>query len=145
MTYSERFIRLILAIKGMKDDDSPAIQNHLSATHINILDLLLSDSGRCTAENSTIGQLARILRLTAPTVSVAMAQLERMGFVGKRNELQDDYRKAPRILTANGKEMIMKIASYRNGKVDALLSVLSADEQKSVVELLEKVMSANSI
>ncbi len=140
MSLEERFARILVAIKRMESADSPALQNRLSPTHIRILDILYNDGGKRTFV--TASMLARQLAITAASVSVAVAQLEKLGYLEKKPELSEDSRAVPLALAQAGATIADSIMSYRKKRAGILLKELSLSEREQLVALLERVVNA---
>lgn len=144
MTTHERFARQLMALRQLGEGDSPARAQRLSPTQIRLLDLLAADLAAGSTAASTINQLARALALKAPTVSVAVAGLEKIGLVARAPDPADDARLAPRRLTDAGQDLQRRIDGFRQAKVARLLDKLTPREQETLTRLLERVLASDA-
>lgn len=80
----------------------------------------------------TAGELAELLRVDKSTMSRALAQLKRSGFVATREDAEDRRRK-PLTLTARGKKKVQRIHDFANRQVEEALALLRPHEQETVV------------
>ena len=83
--------------------------------------------------------LAKLTRLAAPTVSVAVTKMENEGLV-RRVPDEDDMRQMRVFLTDKGRESVEKVkSSFR--EADALITgVLSAEEYENIIPLLRRML-----
>jgi DNA-binding MarR family transcriptional regulator len=84
-------------------------------------------------------EVAEALRLTSPTVSVAVRQLERKGLVERRPH-PEDHRAVQLFLSRKGKDLHRRIESFRREKIRRLFAGLSPEERSTLVELLQRAL-----
>jgi DNA-binding MarR family transcriptional regulator len=96
--------------------------------------LSLSEHPGCRVQDT-----AERLDLTAPTISIGVRRLEKMGLV-QRDEDPDDQRAVCLYLSPQGRKIASKARSLRAGKLETILGVLTADEQESLLAMLEKAV-----
>jgi DNA-binding MarR family transcriptional regulator len=82
---------------------------------------------------------AKRLDLTAPTISIGVRRLEKMGLV-QRNADPDDQRAVCLYLSPQGRKIASKARSLRVAKLETMLSALTVDEQESLLEMLERAV-----
>lgn len=139
MNNVERFSKLLFALKQMEKDDAPAKKFGLSPTHIRILEFLYENELAGSAENSTISRLAVYLELSAPSLSVAVTQLEQKAFVLRKKSVTADSRIVVLYLSHAGTKLYLDIDAYRRKKAEKTLSPLTLKEQEELISLLEKI------
>ncbi len=101
--------------------------------------LLLDWVGR--NPGSSLSEIAHGLRLTPPTVSVAVRRLEKSGFLERKPD-PHDKRSIQIHLTQTGKVLYQKGETYRLRKVEHLLSALAPEDRKQFIILLERAVNA---
>ncbi len=85
------------------------------------------------------GEIAAVLGVTPPTVSVAVRRLEAYGFVERRPD-PDDRRAVKLLPTRKGQALHTHVQSFRRDKARRLLAGLTPQEQETLLSLLEKAL-----
>jgi len=111
----------------------PRSLSGLTRSQLSLL-LTLSEYPGCRVQDT-----ARRLDLTAPTISIGVRRLEKMGLVERAAD-PDDQRAVCLYLSARGRRVAAKARAIRAQKLDRMLGVLSPEEQESLLELLEKAV-----
>ena len=88
-----------------------------------------------------IQEIAAGLGVTSPTVSVGVRRLEEAGLLERRPDPQDG-RAIQIFLTAQGETLRRQVQEFRQRKVQRLLASLTPQEQETLLDLLERAISA---
>jgi len=84
-----------------------------------------------------IQAMASGLKLSKPTVSIGVSQLEDAGFLTRQPHPQDG-RAVQLFLTTKGQELLQRTNEFRCQKFKRLLSGLTLQERKTMLALLER-------
>lgn len=134
MQNQERMLNLIEKVARLKLRFAPLGESDLSFSQIALM-ASLSKMPDCNAK-----QVAEIMGLSAPTVSVALNRLEEGGWISRKPDPED--RRATRLqLTNKGSAILAKMRKHRNARVKEFLGGLDDGEQAQLFELLEKATS----
>ncbi len=132
-TNSKRMELVLVRLRAYWDAQDPRRVGGLTASQLGLL-LSLSEHPGCRVQDT-----AERLDLTAPTISIGVRRLEKMGLV-QRDEDPDDQRAVCLYLSPQGRKIASKARSLRAGKLETILGVLTADEQESLLAMLEKAV-----
>ncbi len=132
-TNSKRMEIVLMRLRAYWDAQDPRRVGGLTASQLGLL-LSLSEHPGCRVQDT-----AERLDLTAPTISIGVRRLEKMGLV-QRDEDPDDQRAVCLYLSPQGRKIASKARSLRAGKLETILGVLTADEQESLLAMLEKAV-----
>lgn len=105
----------------------------LTRSQLSLL-LALSEYPGCRVQDT-----ARRLDLTAPTISIGVRRLEKMGLVERAAD-PTDQRAVCLYLSARGRRVAAKARAVRAQKLNVMLGVLTPEEQESLLMLLEKAV-----
>lgn len=105
----------------------------LTINQIRALHMLLRSPGMAQKE------LAEKLEVTPAAVSAAIKQLERLGLVERRSNAEDARQKRIH-LSEYGQQVMSENQNARNNAIAGLLSTLTVEEQRMIVEILERAM-----
>jgi len=105
----------------------------LTRSQLSLL-LALSEYPGCRVQDT-----ARRLDLTAPTISIGVRRLEKMGLVERAAD-PTDQRAVCLYLSARGRRVAAKARAVRTQKLNVMLGVLTPEEQESLLTLLEKAV-----
>ena len=105
----------------------------LTRSQLSLL-LALSEYPGCRVQDT-----ARRLDLTAPTISIGVRRLEKMGLVERAAD-PTDQRAVCLYLSARGRRVAAKARAVRAQKLNVMLGVLTPEEQESLLTLLEKAV-----
>lgn len=130
---ARRFLRVMEVLGKLSRHQMPDNFHHrLTLNHIHALHMLYYQPGMAQKE------LAERLNITEAAVSGAVRELERFGLIERRKES-----KLMRLfLTEQGQASINEAHSQRCNAAANLLSALPLEEQRMVVEALERAMKA---
>ena len=81
------------------------------------------------------------LKLSTPTVSIGVRQLEELGFITRQPDSQDG-RAVHLFLTPTGQELHQSTHEFRCQKFEQLLTSLTPQERTNLLDLLERAISA---
>jgi len=85
--------------------------------------------------------IAKGLRLAAPTISVGIRRLEKGGWLERRRDLQD-RRARPLFLTSQGMAAMQQVRAHRTDMLKFFLSGLTSGEQEQLLDLLDRAITA---
>ena len=128
--------RMELVVKRMTsywETEDPRRVGGLTTSQLALL-LSLSEHPGCRVQDT-----AERLELTAPTISIGVRRLEKMGLV-QRDADPDDQRAVCLSLSPQGRKVASKARSLRAAKLETMLSALTVDEQQSLLEMLERAV-----
>lgn len=134
----ERFFNLMMGIRRLGFDQSCLEHESVTPAQVTFLDWIAERPG------SGVQEIADGLNLTPPTVSVGMRKLEDVGLVERQPNLSDK-RSVQFYLTKNGDALHRKIQVAHRRKFQRILSGLSASEQKTLIELLQRALRGTEI
>ena len=107
----------------------------VSPSQVALMEVIASSPG-CSVQ-----EVAATLQLTPPTVSIAVRQLERLGWVERRPHPTD--RRALQIfLTEEGEEVYRRAMAFQRRKFENLLRGLTPSERETLLDLLERAVQA---
>jgi len=133
MTNSKRMELILARLLNYWETEDPRRVGGLTESQLSLL-LSLSEHPGCRVQDT-----AERLDLTAPTISIGVRRLEKMGLV-QRNADPDDQRAVCLYLSPQGRKIASKARSLRVAKLETMLSTLAVDEQESLLEMLERAV-----
>ncbi|MBA4365374.1 MAG: MarR family transcriptional regulator [Coprothermobacter sp.] len=133
MTNSKRMELVLARLRSYWETVDPRRVGGLTESQLSLL-LSLSEHPGCRVQDT-----AQRLDLTAPTISIGVRRLERMGLV-LRDADPDDQRAVCLYLSPQGRRIASKARSLRAAKLETMLSALTVDEQESLLAMLERAV-----
>jgi DNA-binding MarR family transcriptional regulator len=133
MTNSKRMELVLVRLRSYWETEDPRRVGGLTESQLLLL-LSLSEHPGCRVQDT-----AQRLDLTAPTISIGVRRLERMGFV-LRDTDPDDQRAVCLYLSPQGRRIASKARSLRAAKLETMLSALTLHEQESLLAMLERAV-----
>lgn len=130
----DRFISLLKQISSLPLTQLPS-DLELTRSAIPLL-MWVSRSPGCG-----VLDIARGLQLSAPTISVGIHRLVREGWLERRTD-PTDQRTRPLFLTEKGKAFSDRIKAHRVQMVKSFLAGLTPEDQKQLLDLMEKAVKA---
>ena len=130
----DRFISLIKQIGDLPLSQLPS-DLELTRSAIPLL-MWVSRSPGCG-----VLDIAKGLQLSAPTISVGIRRLVKGGWLERRAD-PADQRTRPLFLTEKGKAFSTRIKTHRVQMVKTFLAGLTSEEQKQLLDLMEKAVKA---
>ncbi|WP_158912609.1 MarR family winged helix-turn-helix transcriptional regulator [Caulobacter sp. S45] len=89
----------------------------------------------------TQAALARIMNVEGPTLLQSLDRLEQHGYV-LRTRRPEDRRSHSLSLTPRGRQVLAEVMAFLPRRDDALLQGLSAEERRTLIDLLSRVISS---
>ncbi len=129
---AQRLLRLVARLRRIAPE---AIASPVSPAHLVMLDYLYTTPG------CSLHDLASGIGLRAPTVSVAIRQLERHGWV-VRHPHPRDRRALQLFLTPKGEAVYRHALAAHGRKFETLLAGLTPEERQTLLALLERALQA---
>jgi len=131
----ERFLNLLIRLRKL-GPGCPLFEDvRVTPSQLILLDWIAGSPG-CGVQEIATG-----LDVTAPTVSVGVRRLEEAGLLERQPDPQD--RRAIRLfLTSQGQALHQRAQDFRRRKVRRLLAGLTPQKQTTLLDLLEKALSA---
>ena len=130
---SKRLELVLLRVRTYWDAQDPRRVGGLTASQLSLL-LSLSEHHGCRVQDT-----AERLDLTAPTISIGVRRLEKIGLV-QRDEDPEDQRAVCLHLSPQGRKIASKARSLRAAKLETILGALTVEEQVSFLEMLERAV-----
>jgi len=131
----DRFLELLHRLRRVGQGLPPFEDVQLTPPQLILLDWIAGSPG-CGVQEIAAG-----LGLTPPTVSVRVRRLEEAGLLERRPDPRD--RRAVRLfLTAQGEALHRRAQDFRRRKIRRLLAGLTPQEQETLLDLLERAISA---
>lgn len=137
-TSSEKLMHLMDRLRRLGPGNAPPKEAKISPSQLTLINYIASDPG-CGVQ-----AMAEGLKLATPTVSIGISQLEKAGFVERQPDPQDG-RAVLLYLTTEGKDLHQRTLEFRCKKFTSLLTELNPLERTSLLNLLEKAVSAAEI
>lgn len=134
VSLEERFRELWNRLRELGPGPPPFEQFRVTPSQFTLLDWVARHPG-CGIQDVAAG-----LRLTAPTVSVAVHRLEEAGFLQRQPNPQD-ARSIRIYLNAMGEEVHRGVQEFFRRKTKRLLAGLTPEEREKLVDLLGRALS----
>ncbi len=115
------------------------IGNDLSLKDIHIIEAI-----DLCSEQSTAGSVAKQLNITLGTLTIAINRLVVKGYVVRQRD-SEDKRKVQLALTQKGIQVNQIHQNFHKQMVDKVLNNLNSEEQKILVNALEKISEIFSL
>jgi len=130
---AEKFLNLMDRLRQVGPQTAPPKEANISPSQLTYLTFLASHPG------CGIQAMASGLKLSKPSVSIGVSQLEEAGFLTR----QSDPRRAVQLfLTAEGKKLHQRTLEFRCKKFERLLTELIPQERTTLINLLEKAIKS---
>ena len=130
-TAEERLLCLFGNLLKLAFTENPLQDSGISLPQLALLDWIAVNPG------CSLREIAAGLRLTPPTVSVAVRRLETAGCLLREDDPVDG-RVLRFTLTAQGYQLYERALTYRRDKMRLILQNLSPSEIDNLLQLLEK-------
>ena len=130
---ADRFLNLMMRVRKLGLDTNALEIEAVTPAQITVLDWIAASPG-CGVQEVADG-----LGLTPPTVSVGVRKMEESGLV-ERKPNPSDKRSVQFFLTERGRAIQEKIQSAHRRKFRHLLAGLTAQEQETLIQLLERAI-----
>ena len=130
---ADRLFMLMTRLRQLSPTTPPPQAAQLSPTLMAIVDFV------ATSPHCGVKEIARGLKLSTPTVSVSVRQLEEAGFL-ERQPHPRDKRAVQIFLTPKGQTLYEQSHAFRRQTFERLLSGLTPEERETLLSLLEKAL-----
>ncbi len=128
-----KLLNLMDRLRQMGPQTAPPKEANISPSNLAYLSFSASHPG------CGIQAMARGLKLSKPTVSIGVAQLEEAGFFIRKPDPQDG-RAIQLYLTPKGQELHQCTYEFRCQKFEQLLEYLTTQERTTLINLFEKAI-----
>ena len=132
---AEQFLNLIDRLRRVGPQTAPPKEANISPSQLAYLSFSASHPGY------RIQAMASGLKLSKPSVSVGISQLEEAGFLTRQPDPQDG-RAVQLFLTPEGQKLHQRTLEFRCKKFECLLKDLTPQERTTLINLLEKAIQA---
>jgi len=132
---AKRFLKLASRLRRLGSGDSPIEDVKISPSHLALIEFAAMNPG------CGIQKMAEGLKLSTPTVSISVQQLEKSNLL-TRQPHPEDGRAVQIYLTPKGDKTHQRARSFHRQKFEQLLSGLRSEERNLLVDLLEKALNA---
>lgn len=132
---AKRFIELASRLRRLGSGISPPDGVAASPSHLALIEYAASNP------NCGVQEMAEALKLSTPTVSISVRQLEKSGLIGRKPNPADG-RGVHLFLTSKGEDVHQRARGFHRQKFEKLLNGLKPEERKILVNLLEKALDA---
>ncbi len=135
---AEKFMHLMDRLRRFGPGNAPPKEANISPSQLALISYAGANPG-CGVQTMAEG-----LKLATPTVSIGIRQLEKAGFMQRQPDPHDG-RAVLLFLTPAGQELHQRTLEFRCKKFTTLLIELTAQERSTLLDLLEKAVSAVEI
>ncbi len=132
---AEQFLNLMDRLRRVGPQTAPPKEADISPSQLAFLTFLTLNPG-CGIQTMASG-----LKLSKPTVSIGVSQLEEAGFLTRQPDPQDG-RAVQLFLTPEGQKLHQRTLEFRCQKFECLLKDLTPQERTTLINLLEKAIQA---
>ena len=130
---AEQFLQLMDRLRQVGPQTAPPKEANISPSQLSFLTFLTLNPG------CGIQAIASGLKLSKPTVSIGVSQLEETGFLTRQPDPKDG-RAVKLFLTPKGQKLHQRTLEFRCQKFERLLKYLSPQERTTLNNLLEKAI-----
>ncbi len=135
---AEKFMHLMTRLRQLGPGAAPPKEAKISPSQLALISYTASNPG-CGVQS-----MAAELNLATPTVSISVRQLEKADFMERQPDPQDG-RAVQLFLTPAGQELYQRTQEFRCIKFERLLAGLTPEETNTLLNLLDKAISAAEI
>jgi len=132
---AQRFLKLASRLRRLGPGISPPDDTATSPSHLALIEYAASN------HDCGIQEMAEALKLSTPTVSISVRQLEKRRLIARKPNPKDG-RAVHLFLTSKGEDVHQRAHSFHRQKFEQLLSGLTSEEREKLVSLLEKALDA---
>ncbi len=132
---AKRFLKLAPRLRRLGPGTPLPEDAAISPSHLALIE--------CAANNPNCGiqEIAEAMKLSTPTVSISVRQLEKSGLIARKPN-PEDGRAVQLFLTQKGKEIHLRAHNFHRKKFEILLNGLTPEERELLVNLLEQALNA---
>ena len=135
---AEKFLHLMDRLRRLGPGTAPPKEANISPSLLALIEYTASNPG-CGVQAMAGG-----LKLSTPTVSIGVRQLEEFGFITRQPDPQDG-RAVHLFLTLTGQELHQNTHEVRCQKFERLLTGLTTRERTTLLDLLERAINTAEI
>ncbi|MBE9475360.1 MAG: winged helix-turn-helix transcriptional regulator [Chloroflexi bacterium] len=135
---AEKFLQLMNRLRRLGPGTAPPKEAKISPSQLALIEYTASNPG-CGVQAMAGG-----LKLSTPTVSIGVRQLEELGFITRQPDPQDG-RAVQLFLTPTGQELHQRTHEFRCQKFERLLTGLTTRERTTLLDLLERAIGTAEI
>jgi len=132
---ADKFFDLTSRMRRLGPGTPPPAEARISPSLVTVAEYVYAAPG------CGIQEVAKGLNLSTPSVSVSVRQLENNSIIERQPDPQDG-RAVRLFLTAKGQELHKRTHEFRCQKFTSLLTELTPQERITLLNLLEKAVSA---
>ena len=132
---AQRFLKLSSRLRRLGSGTARPVSEITSPSHLALIEYAASNP------DCGVQEMAEALKLSTPTVSVSVRQLEKSGLIARKPNPRDG-RAVHLFLTSKGEDIHQRAHDFHCQKFEKLLSGLNPEERESLVSLLEKALNA---
>ena len=132
---AKRFLTLASRLRRLGSGVSPPENLQVSPSHLALIEYVAKNP------NCGIQEMAEALKLSTPTVSISVRQLEKSGLMARKPHPADG-RAVQLSLTPTGEDVHERAYAFQRQKFKKLLQGLTPEERILLVSLLEKSLDA---
>ena len=132
---ADKFLSLTRRLRRLGPKSPPPVEAQISPSLVAVVEYVAATPG------CGIQEMAKGLGLSTPSVSISVRQLEKAGFITRQPDPQDG-RAVQLFLTLAGEELHQRTHSFRCQKFECLLKGLTPEERNTLLDLLERAISA---
>ena len=130
---AEKFLHLMDRLRRLGPGTAPPKEANISPSLLALIEYTASNPG-CGVQAMAGG-----LKLSTPTVSIGVRQLEELGFITRQPDPQDG-RAVHLFLTLTGQELHQSTHEFRCQKFERLLTGLTTRQRTTLLDLLERAI-----
>ncbi len=132
---ADKFLSLTRRMRRLGPGTPPPEEAQISPSLVSVVEYVAASPG------CGIQEVAQELGLATPSVSVSVRKLEGAGFVTRQPDPQDG-RAVQLFLSPEGEDLHKRTHSFRCQKFECLLTELTPEERSTLLDLLERAISA---
>ncbi len=132
---STRFQKLASRLRRLGAGDVPVEGELISPSHLALIEYVANNP------DCGIQEMAEAVKLSTPTVSISVRQLEKSKLIARKPHPKDG-RAVQLFLTPKGEKILERARKFHCQKFEKLLSGLEPEERENLVSLLEKALNA---
>ena len=131
---AQRFLKLSSRLRRLGSENDQE-EMSVSPSHLALVEYVARHAG------CGIQEMAEALKLSTPTISVGVRQLEERTFLSRQPH-PEDGRAVQLFLTATGRALQERSQLFHRRKFEQLLSGLQPEERNTLLDLLERALDA---
>ena len=130
---AKELLNLMDRLRQLGPQTAPPREANISVSQLALLSFSATNPG------SGVRDMAEGLKLSKPSVSIGVAQLEGSGFLTRKPDPQDG-RAVQLFLTSEGQKLHQRTLEFRCKKFERLLAEITSTERATLLKILEKAI-----